>query len=235
RSGRARVHRAAGSIVRVLSRAGAVAARAGRAPAQGDEGRVHVPAVRRLHAFDAADPRLDADGDPRARVQPQGAAQHVATRVLPPPGQRAPLDAAELSHARLLLAHRPPLSPGAGDAARGAPAAALGEARRGLGDRLESRSQRRAPRARLARPDRVCYNEGVRGRVAAFVLPFFAALAVAGTPVLPAAAEAAIERAPALGGEAERTPAVAAQQAVPQLRAARESGARPGFWKLPPH
>ena len=93
----------------------------------------------------------------------------------------------------------------------------------------------RCARGRLARPDRVCYNEGVRARVAAFVLPFFAALAVAGTPVLPAAAEAAIERAPALGGEAERTPAMAAQQAAPQLRAARESGARPGFWKLPPH
>ena len=94
----------------------------------------------------------------------------------------------------------------------------------------------RCARGRLARPDRVCYNEAVRARIAAFVLPFFAALAVANTPVLPAAAAGAIERAPALGGEVERTPVVAAQQqTAPHLRAARESGPRPGFWKLPPH
>jgi hypothetical protein len=69
------------------------------------------------------------------------------------------------------------------------------------------------------------------------VLSFFAALAVAGTPVVPAAAAAlaAADRAPALGGEAERTPIAASNQTPLQLRAARESTARPSFWKLPPH
>jgi hypothetical protein len=76
----------------------------------------------------------------------------------------------------------------------------------------------------------------VRARLASFVIPFFAVLAVAGTPVLPvAAAAAAVERAPALGGEAERTPVVASHGSDAQLRAARESSARPSFWKLPPH
>ena len=75
----------------------------------------------------------------------------------------------------------------------------------------------------------------MRARVAAFLLPFFAALAVAATPVLPAAAAAAVERAPALGGEAERTPVAAAHEPSSQLRAAREAGARPSFWKLLPH
>jgi hypothetical protein len=76
----------------------------------------------------------------------------------------------------------------------------------------------------------------VRARVAAFLIPFFAALAVAGTPVLPAASAAAAERAPALGGEVERTPAVASPHGAAQLHAAaREAGTRPGFWKLPPH
>jgi hypothetical protein len=76
----------------------------------------------------------------------------------------------------------------------------------------------------------------VRARLASFVIPFFAVLAVAGTPVLPvAAAAAAVERAPALGGEAERTPVVVSQGAHAQLRVARESNARPSFWKLPPY
>jgi hypothetical protein len=77
----------------------------------------------------------------------------------------------------------------------------------------------------------------VRARVALTVLSFFAALAVAGTPVAPAfaVAAAAAERAPTLGGEAERTPIVASNQTPLQLRAAREASARPGFWKLPPH
>ena len=76
----------------------------------------------------------------------------------------------------------------------------------------------------------------MRARLASFVIPFFAVLAVAGTPVLPvAAAAAAVERAPALGGEAERTPVVASHGSHAQLRAARESSARPSFWKLPPH
>jgi hypothetical protein len=75
----------------------------------------------------------------------------------------------------------------------------------------------------------------VRARVAAFLLPFFAALAVAGTPVLPAGAAATIDRAPTLGGEVERTPVIASRQGTPQLHAARASGLQPGFWKLPPH
>ena len=77
----------------------------------------------------------------------------------------------------------------------------------------------------------------MRARVAIVVLSFFAALAVAGTPVAPTitVAAAAAERAPALGGEAERTPIVASNQTPLQLRAARESTARPSFWKLPPH
>jgi len=75
----------------------------------------------------------------------------------------------------------------------------------------------------------------VRARVASFVLPFFALLATASTPVLPAAAAGAVERAAALGGESERTPIIASQQTAPHVRAAREAGTRPGFWKLPPH
>ena len=69
------------------------------------------------------------------------------------------------------------------------------------------------------------------------MLSFFGALVVAGTPVLPAAAvaAAAAERVPALGGEAERTPIASSNHTPLQLRAARESSARPGFWKLPPH
>ncbi len=75
----------------------------------------------------------------------------------------------------------------------------------------------------------------LRARVAIAVLSFFGALVVAGTPVLPAAAVAAAARAPALGGEAERTPIASSNHTPLQLRAARESNARPGFWKLPPH
>ena len=77
----------------------------------------------------------------------------------------------------------------------------------------------------------------MRARLASFVIPFFAVLAVAGTPVLPvAAAAAAVERAPTLGGEAERTPVVGSHGlSHAQLRVARESNARPSFWKLPPH
>jgi hypothetical protein len=75
----------------------------------------------------------------------------------------------------------------------------------------------------------------VRARFAAFVLPFFAVLAAAGTPVLPAAHAATVERTPVLGGESERTPIVASHDTPAQLRVARESNARPSFWKLPPH
>ena len=76
----------------------------------------------------------------------------------------------------------------------------------------------------------------MRARLASFLIPFFAVLAVAGTPVLPvAAAVAAVERAPTLGGEAERTPVVGSHRSPAQLRVARESNARPSFWKLPPH
>jgi hypothetical protein len=77
----------------------------------------------------------------------------------------------------------------------------------------------------------------VRARVVSFLLPLFAVLAVAGTPVLPAAAApaAGAERTPTLGGESERTPVVASQGQHAQLRVARESNARPSFWKLPPH
>jgi hypothetical protein len=68
------------------------------------------------------------------------------------------------------------------------------------------------------------------------VIPFFAVLAMTGTPVLPvAAAAAAVERAPTLGGEAERTPVVGAHASHAQLRVARESNGRASFWKLPPH
>jgi hypothetical protein len=73
----------------------------------------------------------------------------------------------------------------------------------------------------------------MRARVAVTVLSFFSALAATSTPVLPAAAA---ERAPALGGEAERTPYVASDASAVPLRAVRDtSSARPGFWKLPPH
>jgi len=75
----------------------------------------------------------------------------------------------------------------------------------------------------------------VRARFAAFVLPFFAVLAAAGTPVLLTAHAAAVERTPVLGGETERTPVIASHDTPPQLRVARESNARPSFWKLPPH
>src|SRR5262245_50763159 len=76
----------------------------------------------------------------------------------------------------------------------------------------------------------------MRARVAVTVLSFFGALAATSTPVLPAAAVAAAERAPALGGEAERAPFIAPDASAVQLRAARDtSSARPGFWKLPPH
>lgn len=67
------------------------------------------------------------------------------------------------------------------------------------------------------------------------VLPFFAALSATGTPAVPAVAAAAVERAPVLGGEAERTPVVASNQTPLQLHVARAATARPGFWKLPPH
>jgi hypothetical protein len=76
----------------------------------------------------------------------------------------------------------------------------------------------------------------VRARVSIIVLSFCCALAAAGTP---ASIAAAAERAPALGGEPEQTPYVASHQftvaSTLQLRAARESSARPAFWKLPPH
>ena len=80
----------------------------------------------------------------------------------------------------------------------------------------------------------------MRARVAIARQSFFGAIligfaAVAGTPVLPAAAVAAAERASTLGGEAERTPIASSNHTPLQLRAARESSARPGFWKLPPH
>ena len=67
------------------------------------------------------------------------------------------------------------------------------------------------------------------------VLSFFAALVVSGTPALPAAAVAAAAGASTLGGEAERTPIASSSHTPLQLRAARESNTRPGFWKLPPH
>src|SRR5262249_42880668 len=92
--------------------------------------------VRRLHPVDAADPRLDAHGDPGAGVEPQGPAQHALARVLSPPRLHAPRLPAELPHAGLLRAHRPPLPPRAGHAAREAPPAPLGQARVGVGDRL---------------------------------------------------------------------------------------------------
>jgi hypothetical protein len=76
----------------------------------------------------------------------------------------------------------------------------------------------------------------LRARVALVVLSFFAAFAAAATPVLPSVAVAAADRAPTLGGEAERTPGVSSNQTPVQLRAARESTARPNLWnKLPPY
>jgi len=75
----------------------------------------------------------------------------------------------------------------------------------------------------------------LRARITLAVLSFFAAFAAAATPVVPAVAVAALERAPTLGGEAERTPVVASNPSQSQLRAARESSPRPGFWKLPPY
>jgi hypothetical protein len=88
----------------------------------------------------------------------------------------------------------------------------------------------------LAGRDRVCYNErALRARITLAVLSFFAAFAAAATPVVPAVAVAALERAPTLGGEAERTPAVTSNPSPSQLRAAREASPRPGFWKLPPY
>lgn len=68
------------------------------------------------------------------------------------------------------------------------------------------------------------------------MLSFFAAFAASATPVLPSVAVAAADRAPTLGGEAERTPGVSSNQAPVQVRAARESNARPGVWnQLPPY
>ncbi len=91
-------------------------------------------------------------------------------------------------------------------------------------------------RCALAASDRVCYNVGVvRARVSLAVLAFFAAFAAAGTPVLPSVAVAAADRQSVLGGEAERTPGLSSNQSPVQLRAARESNARPAFWKLPPY
>jgi hypothetical protein len=75
----------------------------------------------------------------------------------------------------------------------------------------------------------------LRARISIAVLSFFGAFAAAGTPVLPAAAVAAAARAATLGGEGERTPIASPQHEPLQLRAARESGPRPSFWKLPPH
>ena len=211
-------------------RARAAAAGAGRAPAQGDGRRLHLSAVRRLHARDAADPRLDADGDPRARLQPEGAAEHAAARVLPPPRQRAALDAAELPHARLLLAHRPPLSPVAGDAAGGASAAALGEARRRCG-----RSTGTACAVSWAQR-RLLQREGFARRASPWSCFVLRRVRGGGD-----ARGACASRPPRWnerrrsGGEAERTPIVASNQSPSQLRAARESSPRPSFWKLPPY
>jgi hypothetical protein len=75
----------------------------------------------------------------------------------------------------------------------------------------------------------------MRARIALFVLPFFAALAAAGVPASMRAAASPAGSVPALGSQAEQAPFVASHQATPQLRAARESGARAPFAKLPPH
>jgi hypothetical protein len=75
----------------------------------------------------------------------------------------------------------------------------------------------------------------MRARIAIVVLPFFAAVAAAGTPAWPGAAASRAGSVPALGGETEEAPFVASHQAAPHLRAARESGARAPFAKLPPH
>lgn len=71
----------------------------------------------------------------------------------------------------------------------------------------------------------------MRARAVIVVLSFFAALAAGGTPAWPAGAGSA----PTLGSETEQAPFVASPHATPQLRAARESGARAPFAKLPPH
>jgi hypothetical protein len=72
----------------------------------------------------------------------------------------------------------------------------------------------------------------MRARIAILVLPFFAALTAVATP---AAVGAPAESAPVLSGSTDPAPCVASQHATPQLRAARESGARAPFAKLPPH
>jgi len=79
----------------------------------------------------------------------------------------------------------------------------------------------------------------MRARIAHFVLPVFlpvlAAFAAAATPAWPGAAASPNGSAPALGDETEQAPFIASHHATPQLRAARESGARAPFAKLPPH
>ena len=72
----------------------------------------------------------------------------------------------------------------------------------------------------------------MRARIAIVVLPFLAALTAVGTPAVPGTAA---ESAPVLNGATDSAPFVASQHATPQLRAARESGARAPFAKLPPH
>jgi hypothetical protein len=72
----------------------------------------------------------------------------------------------------------------------------------------------------------------MRARVAVLVLPFFAALTAGATPAVVGAAAGS---APVLSGATDPAPFVASQHATPQLRAARESGARAPFAKLPPH
>ena len=72
----------------------------------------------------------------------------------------------------------------------------------------------------------------MRARIGVLVLPFFAALTAVATP---AVVGAATRSAPALSDAADPAPFVASQHATPQLRAARESGARAPFAKLPPH
>ena len=72
----------------------------------------------------------------------------------------------------------------------------------------------------------------MRARIAIVVLAFLAALTAVGTPVAPGAAA---ESAPVLSGATDSAPFVASQHATLQLRAARESGARAPFAKLPPH
>ena len=63
---------------------------------------------------------------------------------------------------------------------------------------------------------------------------FFAALVATGTPSVPAPAAPAAARAPALGGETERTPYLGSAPSAVQLRVARAAQARPAFAKLPP-